>query len=142
MPGLRIAADQANYAQPPAADAKDLSLVAGRAERTLTVHQEELKLLTAEQTLVAAKAALSAAAEGAPVDEPKQKAVVDAEAAVTAAGIAVDTAQKAAAEPFDAYTRLTPVYPATSTGRRSALAHWIASQDNPLTGAWPSITSG
>ena len=127
----RIAADQANYAQPPAANSKDLSLAAGKAERTLTVHQEELNLLTAEQTLLIAKAALPA--NGSQVDEPKQKAIADAEAAVTAARTAIETAQKAAAEPVEAYTRVTAVYPTTSTGRRSALARWIANRGNPLT---------
>ncbi len=127
----RIAADQANYSQPPAVNAKDISLAAGKAERTLALLQEDLKLLTAQQSLLHAKAALPA--EGSPVDEAKQKAVTDAEAAVVAAKTAVETAQKAATEPFEAYTRFTTVYPATSTGRRSALARWIASRDNPLT---------
>src|SRR5207247_7423234 len=31
-----------------------------------------------------------------------------------------------------AYTPLTPTYPGQSTGRRRALATWIASRDNPL----------
>ncbi|MDP1561458.1 MAG: PSD1 and planctomycete cytochrome C domain-containing protein [Pirellulaceae bacterium] len=126
----RIAADQANYSQPPAANAKGLSLAAGLAERSLALHQEELKLLTAEQTLQNAVAALPMAE--APVDEAKQKAVTDAGAVVAAAKSAVETAQKALAEPFEAYTRLAPLYPTTSTGRRLALAQWITSRDNPL----------
>jgi len=127
----RTAADQANYSQPPAANAKELSLAAGKAERNVALFQAELDLLVAERTLQDAKAALPA--EGSPVDEGRQKAVRDAEAAVTNASTAVDSARKAAEEPFEAYTRLTPVYPSTSTGRRSALARWIASRDNPLT---------
>jgi Protein of unknown function (DUF1553)/Protein of unknown function (DUF1549)/Planctomycete cytochrome C len=127
----RSAADQANYAQPPAANSPELSLSAGKAERALALLQEELNLLTAEQSLLNARAACPA--DGSPSDEALQKAVTDAEAAVTAAKAAVAAAQQAAAEPFDAYTRLTTVYPATSTGRRSALARWIASRDNPLT---------
>ncbi len=31
------------------------------------------------------------------------------------------------------YTALAPVFPETSTGRRAALAQWIASKQNPLT---------
>lgn len=126
----RITADQANYAQPPADNANDFALVAGQAERKLTLHQAELKLLTAELTLQTAEAALPV--EEAPVDEAKQKAVTDAAAEVAAAKSAVETAQKALAEPFEAYTRLTPLYPTTSTGRRLALAQWITSRDNPL----------
>jgi Protein of unknown function (DUF1553)/Protein of unknown function (DUF1549)/Planctomycete cytochrome C len=126
-----IAADQANYAQPSAANSKELSLAAGKAERIRALAQEELKLLTAEQSLLNAKSALPP--EGLPVDEAKQKAVTEAEAAMSAAKSAVETAQKAVTEPLEAYTRLTTVYPATSTGRRAALARWIASRDNPLT---------
>jgi Protein of unknown function (DUF1549)/Protein of unknown function (DUF1553)/Planctomycete cytochrome C len=126
-----IAADQANYLQPPAANCKELSLAAGQAERTLALRQEELNLLTAEQALQKEKAGQPA--DGSPIGEAKQKSIADAEAAVLAAKNAVEAAQKSAAEPFEAYTRLTTVYPATSTGRRSALARWIASRDNPLT---------
>ncbi|MEQ1904946.1 MAG: DUF1549 domain-containing protein, partial [Pirellulaceae bacterium] len=126
-----MAADQANYAQPQAANSKELSLAAGKAERMRALAQEELKLLTAEQNLRNATAALPP--EGLLVDEAKQKAVADAETAMSAAKSAVETAQKAATEPLEAYTRLTTVYPANSTGRRAALARWIASRDNPLT---------
>ncbi|MBL8817305.1 MAG: DUF1553 domain-containing protein [Planctomyces sp.] len=127
----RIAADQANYSTPPGANAKDLSLTAGNAEKQLVARQEELKLLTAEQTLLRAKAALPQ--DGSPAEESKLKAVTEAEAAVMTAKTAVEAAQKAATEPFETYTRLTTVYPATSSGRRSALARWITSRDNPLT---------
>jgi hypothetical protein len=112
-------------------NAKELSLAAGKAEKTWLLQQEELKLLTAEQSLAAAKAALPG--EGMPADEKKTKAVTDAEAAVAAAKTAVETAAKAAAEPFEAYTRFTPVYPSSSSGRRLAFARWIVSPDNPLT---------
>ena len=127
----RIAADQANYAKPPAANAGELSLTAGRAERALALHQSELKLLTAEQAVVAASAALPV--EGMPADAAKTKAVTDADAAVVKAQTELEAAQKAATEPFEAYTRFTTVYPTSSTGRRLALAKWIASPENPLT---------
>ena len=127
----RIAADAANYATPPADNAKELSLAAGKAEKTWLLQQEDLKLVTAEQSLAAAKAALPG--EGMPADEKKTKAVTDAEAAFAAAKTAAETAAKAAAEPFEAYTRFTPVYPSSSSGRRLAFARWIVSADNPLT---------
>ena len=127
----RIAADAANYATPPADNAKELSLAAGKAEKTWLLQQEDLKLVTAEQSLAAAKAALPG--KGMPADEKKTKAVTDAEAAFAAAKTAAETAAKAAAEPFEAYTRFTPVYPSSSSGRRLAFARWIVSADNPLT---------
>jgi len=48
-----------------------------------------------------------------------------------AAKAKLDAAEKAA--PAGDYTPLSHVYPKTSTGRRAALAKWIASRDNPLT---------
>ncbi len=129
----RIAADKANYAQPTASEAKDLSLAAGRLERELSVMQEELKLLTAQQALHSATAALAAATESKQTDPKFGKAVADAEASVAAAKTAVDVALKLVGEPHEAYARLTPVYPQTSTGRRLALARWIAGPENPLT---------
>jgi hypothetical protein len=65
-------------------------------------------------------------------DEKTKKAAADADAAVTAAKTALEAAQKAATEPLENYTRLTTVHPATSTGRRLALARWITSRENPL----------
>jgi hypothetical protein len=46
---------------------------------------------------------------------------------------ALNTAWKEAARPILDYSPLTPTYPKTSTGRRTALANWIADRDNPLT---------
>ena len=127
----RIAADAANYATPPAGNAKELSLAAGKAEKTWLLMQEELKLVTAQQTLALAKNALPG--EGMPADEKKTKAVTDADAAVAAAKTAVEAVAKAAGEPFEAYTRFTPIYPSSSSGRRLAFARWIVRPDNPLT---------
>src|SRR5207249_53050 len=42
-------------------------------------------------------------------------------------------ATAAAVQPGDAYASLGTIYPSTSSGRRLALAHWIASRKNPLT---------
>jgi hypothetical protein len=123
----RIAADQANFAVPPAPNAKELSLAAGQAER-------EFKLRQAEQNLVAVEQKLAAARETRkPDDEKSKKAVADAEAALTQATKARDDAQAALAKPSENYTRFGLVYPTQSTGRRTALARWITARDNPLT---------
>jgi hypothetical protein len=51
-----------------------------------------------------------------------------------AARTKLDAALKALDAPVTGYTPLTHVYPAkTSSGRRTALARWITSRDNPLT---------
>ncbi|MSR56978.1 MAG: DUF1553 domain-containing protein [Planctomycetaceae bacterium] len=123
----RIEADQANYAVPPAANAKELSFKAGRAEREHALRAAELPLLQAQQKLSAAKALPD------PEAEPTKKAIADAQAAVTAATNVRNQAQAALPVPLDAYTRFGPIYPTTTSGRRLALARWIADKTNPLT---------
>jgi hypothetical protein len=123
----RIAADRANYATPAAANAKELSLIAGAAERDHALRQAELNLLIAEQKVAAARAALK------PNDEKTKKALADAEAALPNAVKARDAALDAVGPPHENYSRLGPVYPTASSGRRLALARWIANRANPLT---------
>jgi len=133
IPGLkaRFAAERAKYSK--AADAGDLAKAAARAEK-------QVALLTAEEAL--AKAEVEVAQAATP-----QKAA--AEKKRDAAKTAVVSARKAAENPGDAYTaprgslktkennletdasRLKP-FPATSTGRRTALAKWITDRQNPL----------
>jgi hypothetical protein len=68
------------------------------------------------------------------VDAKAQKALAEAEKKVTAAQETLTSARRAVLEPVSSsYAALGPVYPKSSTGRRLALARWIASPDNPLT---------
>jgi hypothetical protein len=120
----RLAADAANYLHPPAANAKELSLAAGLAERKAAV-------VRAEQALMKAAAAVSSAQRAA-TDDKGKKALADAEKARDAAQKAVEAAQKAVETPNENYTRFTPVHATTSTGRRLSLARWITARDNPL----------
>ncbi|MCE9524881.1 MAG: DUF1549 and DUF1553 domain-containing protein, partial [Planctomycetales bacterium] len=123
----RIAADKAAYANPPAANTKDLALAAGKSER-------ELALLNAEKAFVQAELAAAKAKRAVkPNNMATAKAATDTETAVQNAVKARDAAQAAIAQPNEAYTKLTPVYPTTSTGRRLALAKFISSKENPLT---------
>ena len=122
----RIAADAANYASPPAANSKEQSLAAGAAERKHGLLAAELATLQSELKLAQAQRAVKTG------DMATEKAVKDAEAAVATAKTALEAARKAALEPSENYTRLTTVHPATSTGRRLALARWITSKENPL----------
>ena len=123
----RIAADKANYATPAAANAKDLSLAAGKLERELALIQAEKLLLAAELKVEQTKRALK------PGDMATEKAAKDAETALEAAKKAQEAAVAAVGQPNEQYTRLTAVHPATSTGRRLALARFISSKENPLT---------
>ena len=100
----RFAADAARFAEPlDDAKAKPLALAAGKAERRVAA-------LKAVEAVLASDPAKLAAAEKAHAD-----AVVAAE------------------KDDPTYTPLVKVEPVTSTGRRLALARWIASAENPLT---------
>src|SRR5262249_25495624 len=99
----------------------------GSAERRHSLLAAEQNLLTAEQKLAAARALPN------PEDDKTKKAIADADAALDAATKARDAARDALDQPLENYTRFGPVYPTTSTGRRLALARWIADRKNPLT---------
>ncbi|MGI8980258.1 MAG: PSD1 and planctomycete cytochrome C domain-containing protein [Pirellulaceae bacterium] len=123
----RIAADKAAYANPPTANAKELALAAGKTERELALLNAEKAWLQAEIAAAKAKRAVK------PNEMATAKAATDADTAVQNAIKARDSAQAAIAQPNEAYSKLTPVYPTTSTGRRLALAKFISSKENPLT---------
>jgi hypothetical protein len=122
----RIDADNARYGVTQG-NAAELALAASRAER-------RVKLRAAEAAAASAAKALDAARARATTGEaPALTALKQAEAAAAAAGAAVKTANKAVEAADGTYTPLSPLYPQTSTGRRRALAEWIASRENPLT---------
>jgi hypothetical protein len=113
----RVAAERAKYAEPADPRASALALAAGKAERHAAVLGAEVALLQAER----------AAAPGA------KKAPADAGQRVAAAKKALAEARAAAAKAGATYTPLVRFNPATSTGRRLALARWITDRGNPLT---------
>lgn len=87
-------------------------------------HRFEVALLDVVQksnALVAAKTAKSDA-----------KVLAAAEKQLADARVKADAASRVLESPAN-YTPLSPTYPKTSTGRRSALANWIANRNNPLT---------
>jgi hypothetical protein len=88
--------------------------------------QRELKVLEARKSLTVADQAL--AKGDAKKQPPLQKAVEVATAALKAAEA---EAKKPASTAYA--KRVTSNYPSTSTGRRLALAKWIADVQNPLT---------
>jgi hypothetical protein len=62
-----------------------------------------------------------------------QEAVAGAQQTFDGASAAASTAQAGLATQGTDYTPLSPQYPTTSTGRRTALARWIVDRRNPLT---------
>jgi hypothetical protein len=124
----RIAADTARYASPPRSDAAALARTAARLQRKQSLLEAEVAALKAENALAAATAAL----RKAPRDLDIIKRETDAQAALAEALKAVVKARKAMGDPGADYTPISPVFPPKSTGRRLALAHWIADRRNPL----------
>ncbi len=112
----RIAADRAKFADPPDPNYEQLADAARKAER-------QAGILKANESVQRAELELKQALEKQPPDEKKaaeaQKKVVDAQTALT--------------QSAEGYTSVGTVYPTNSSGRRTALARWIASADNPLT---------
>ncbi len=108
----RIRADMASVQTPVPPDAEKL----GEEARKL---EQAANRLHAEAGIVAAKYEFEQAGQ----DEKK----------IGRATAKLEEAVKALKEPAEGYTPVGLKYPTTSTGRRLALARWIASKQNPLT---------
>ena len=124
----RIAADRAKYGETLDANVESLSRTAGQRHR-------EAAILTAEAE-VQAKHQMLAVAEAKPIDDASR--VKEIEAAGKQLSTATTALERARAALTDStqdlhYPAFSPTYPESSTGRRKALAEWIASRNNPLT---------
>jgi hypothetical protein len=127
---VRIAADRARYASPPPADAAALALAAAKAERVADVHRGEEGLLRAELALAEAETA----AQDKKAKEPEKLRKAAALAKTKRDQARADLKSRRQALRGNApYSPLGPLFPASSTGRRLALARWIAHRKNPLT---------
>ncbi|MBI2823695.1 MAG: DUF1553 domain-containing protein [Planctomycetia bacterium] len=120
----RIAADNARYATPPAADVAEQTAKALAAANRASVCAAEDALLPLDREL----AELERNKRSASADEQRKKL----EPKLAEARKKLDAAKEEAAKRTD-YPPLDKLYPATSTGRRLALARWIANPRNPLT---------
>jgi hypothetical protein len=111
----RLAAERAKFTASVTKDERSaLISAASRAHHTVLLAQREEELLAAEHAL--AEASL-------PENEKK----------VAAARVAVDQARALRDSPDGKYEPLGEPYPATSTGRRLALARWLADPRHPRT---------
>jgi hypothetical protein len=126
----RVAADNVKYQRAPG-NADACARAAGLAERVAAFLSAKEKLLRAEHDFEEARRKAALATEK--TKQHVAAAVAKAEKEVTDAKQRVASAEKALAADSTTYSPLGPTYPKTSTGRRSALARWIASRDNPLT---------
>ena len=139
----RIAAERAKYvtgaANDPSSTAKDelkhLALAAWRAEHEVAVAKASETLLQAEQHRLSLRplAREDGAADSLIPENAVSPAIIEADAKLAAAKLGLD-AVRAQGVPSDAkYSPIGEVFPATSSGRRTALARWIASRHNPRT---------
>lgn len=110
VPSLRarLAADRAKYLQPePKERVDELAKVAVKAERRYGAAQAAEAMLQAQQLLASDQS--------------------------SAAKARLEVGAAALGRAAESYTPILTVYPTTSTGRRTALAKWISSRDNPVT---------
>ncbi len=117
----RLAADDVRYGDSPG-NAEESTRAAVRQERIALLSAARAKLATAESELAAQQAAES--------PDEKQRKQAEQDAASARKSI-IELEQQT--DDGREYTSFGPQYPRTSTGRRSALARWIAGTDNPLT---------
>ncbi|MCH7727916.1 MAG: DUF1553 domain-containing protein, partial [Planctomycetes bacterium] len=123
----RQAADRAKFTANDAEKTKELAVTAANLERQLNVKQAEL-------TVGKKKTALQMAESSAEKDKKKKQAAIKkAKMELADADKKLNTAQDALKKNDGSYTPLGKEYPRTSSGRRSALARWIATKENPLT---------
>ncbi len=113
----RIRADLASMATPVPANAEQLAGEARKLERQANSILAEANLLVAHYEFDQAKA------DPAKTDEKK----------LASATRKLEAALNLLKEPAEGYTPIGVKYPTSSSGRRLALARWIASKDNPLT---------
>ncbi|MBX3443780.1 MAG: PSD1 domain-containing protein [Planctomyces sp.] len=121
----RLAADRARAGVDASADINRLAERASRAERTHRILQAEASLAEARQKRDAARAELR------PGDDADRTRVNEAETALSEATQKLYAARGRAID--GTFEPIAQAYPATSSGRRLALANWIANRDNPLT---------
>jgi len=118
----RVAAARAEFVS-PSGDISELASTAARREWEARQAAAIAKRSQAEQQLRRLTDA----------EKPDAKKIKQANEKLAAAAKSADQAAKSTWDAKSKYTPLGPQYPRTSSGRRTALASWIASDDNPLT---------
>jgi hypothetical protein len=108
-----------------------LALAASQAERFAAWCAARENALTGEIALAHAQQTKNTA--DAKQKDGAEKALKTAEQQLATAKKTLEQAEKNRDVVSDKYTPLGPTFPKTSSGRRRALAQWIASPSNPLT---------
>jgi hypothetical protein len=123
LPALeaRVAAENAARSSAAAKDVESLAAEAGRLEH-------KANNLKAEESLLRAQLELEAAKSQDAKENDKRVA-----AAREQVKMALDSLAELGGDSGQSFTPIGKLYPNTSTGRRLALARWIANGENPLT---------
>lgn len=112
----RIAADRAKFSSPPDPAYEQFAMEARKAERKAGIRKADEEALRARIELDQALRA----------EAPDEKRIGEAQKRLTAATTALT-------QSTEGYNTVGKVYENHSTGRRTALARWIGSAENPLT---------
>lgn len=133
---LRIEAERATYL--PGNDEAAIRMAkvaAGRSEAAVAVAKAEEAVLQAEQNCQLARPLLTedGSADALSAENLDRPGLREAEAKLAAAKANLVAARQQFDSPTDKYAPVGDVFPATSSGRRTALAAWIASRQNPRT---------
>ncbi len=136
----RIAADQARFADPESAAAEKLAIEAAAAVRSADLAKAELDLERAGQELTRqsslAKPDKKKRAEAAKKQKAARASRDELRAALERTDrkyVSLKGSLKALETPAHKLGQYAPTYSRRSSGRRTALAKWIGSRDNPLT---------
>jgi hypothetical protein len=127
----RLAAENARSREVPATEVQTLAIAAARAEKQAAIAAARTELVTAqnllEETLLTTQATLLPAPS---TDTPAVATARKKIAEILGRIATLETQRDSGAAEF---TPIASAWPKTSSGRRLALARWIASPDNPRT---------
>ena len=107
-------------------DGEEAALAASQAQWQASQIAAGVRLAEAEMSVAAVRSKLTPGIQTSDKLQKAKKQVADARKAL-------EVAQKPRGKDNSEYAALGPRYPKTSTGRRAALARWIASEKNPVT---------
>ena len=137
----RLAADNARSRELPAVEVQLLATAAARAEKQATITVARAELITAQHLLDETRLATEASvASGAPTPpgnsaagSPESAAIINARKKVDEILARIATLETQRDSGSTEYTPIAATWPKISSGRRLALARWIASPANPRT---------
>ncbi len=129
----RIAADEATYSTVPPEQSKPLALKATQAEKAVEVAKADREIANIEHQIAGHERAARAGSPKKEKPPAKSKVPTDLEAQLKKAQEKRKLLLSATEKPDGKYQPVGKQFPNTSTGRRLALARWIASPSNPRT---------